>query len=83
VVRVVWLILLGGLILGLIILVLAARPLLVRLPALQRALVKAQRQAERAQSLQASALVLQEQVTALERKSQTTQSRLARIKAAR
>lgn len=49
----VWWILLGGLVLGLLVLALAARPVLARLPALHRAVSRLQRRAEEAQQMQA------------------------------
>lgn len=63
----IWWILLGGLVVGIIVLVLAVWPVLARLPALRRALDQLQRRAEEAEALQSRMESLQEHLERLER----------------
>jgi len=63
---VIWWILLGGFVLGVIVLVLAALPLVGRLSTLRRALRRLQLRAEEAQALQVNAEELQQRLEALE-----------------
>ncbi|WP_213450178.1 hypothetical protein [Rhizomonospora bruguierae] len=69
----VWLILLGGLVLGLVVLALAAWPVVRRLPTLERALRRLERTAGRARELQATAESLREKLAGLESKVAATQ----------
>jgi membrane protein insertase Oxa1/YidC/SpoIIIJ len=63
---VVWWILLGGFVLGVLLLALVVRPVLVRLPALLRALRGLERRALEAQSLQPGVEELQERLATLQ-----------------
>ena len=79
----VWLILGGGFLLGLLILALAVRPVLARLPKLARALRAAEQRAADAQRLQAAAEALQARLAELEGQALRTQERAELIKARR
>lgn len=66
-----------------VVLALAARPVLVRLPRLHRAALKLQQRQEQAESLVAGAETLQQRVTVLQQQSETMAQRLAVINAKR
>ncbi|MBM0235374.1 hypothetical protein JNW91_28475 [Micromonospora sp. STR1_7] len=69
--------------LPLLALALAVRPVLTRLPRLRRAAVALQRRAAEAETLRESAEALQERAEGVQRQLDTAQQRLAVIKAKR
>ena len=71
----------GAGVLGLIILALAAAPLLGKLRELQRALGRLQRRQTEAEALQTGAQQLEQTVLGLQSRAETMQERLALIKA--
>ena len=73
----------GAGVLGLIILVAAAAPLLGRLRELQRAMARLQRRQAEAESLQANAQQLEQTLQGLQDRTETMQERVALIKAGR
>jgi hypothetical protein len=77
-----WL-LLGLIVLGLVLLGLAARPVLVRLPALRRAVLRSQRSAIDAQTLQMSVAHLQERLDQLAGHAAEVQTRVVEIQKSR
>lgn len=74
---------LAAVLVGLLILVLAVRPVLSRLGRLRRAALTLQRRQVEAESLQAAALALQREAESLQFTTEITQERLALIKAKR
>lgn len=68
---------------SLVVLALAVRPVLVRLPRLRRAAVALQQRQEQAESLRSTAELLQERAEVLQRQAAITQRRLAVIKSKR
>ncbi|MEU1603052.1 hypothetical protein [Micromonospora matsumotoense] len=76
-------IVLAVLLFAFVVLALAVRPVLVRLPRLRRAAVALQRRQADAEALRHSAEALQERAEALQRQGETTQQRLELIKAKR
>jgi flagellar biosynthesis/type III secretory pathway M-ring protein FliF/YscJ len=76
-------IVLAVLLFALVVLALAARPVLVRLPRLRRAALALQRRQADAEALRGTAEVLQERAEVLQRQVETTQQRLAVINAKR
>ncbi|MFI9638730.1 hypothetical protein ACIG87_01500 [Micromonospora sp. NPDC051925] len=76
-------IVLAVLLFALVVLALAVRPVLVRLPRLRRAAVGLQAREADAEALRRSAEALQERAEALQRRGETTQQRLELIKAKR
>ncbi len=68
---------------GLIILVAVSLPVVGRLSALRRAVLRLQRRQEEAMALQAGAQRLEQSLLGLQRRAATTEERLAVIKAAR
>ena len=75
-------IVLGALLVGLLLLAVAARRVLVRLPQLRRALALHQRQAQ-AEGLRHAAIALEERVAAVQRQVDETQRRVAVLRARR
>ncbi|WP_204031746.1 hypothetical protein [Micromonospora qiuiae] len=67
----------------LVVLVLAVRPVLARLPQLRRAVLKLHRRADEAMALRAAAESLQQQAEGLQSRLTTTEQRLALIRARR
>lgn len=78
----IWIVL-AVVLLPLVALALAVRPVLTRLPRLRRAALVLQRQATEAESLRETAEVLQQRAEGVQRQLDTTQRRLALIKAKR
>ncbi|WP_173081791.1 hypothetical protein [Phytohabitans rumicis] len=74
---------LAAVLLGLVILVLAVRPVVGRLGRLRRAALTLQRRQAEAERLQTTALALQREVETLRLKTEITQERLADIKVKR
>lgn len=68
---------------ALLLLALAARPVLVRLPALDRAARRSQGRQAEAEALQGAAAELEQRLATLREQSETTQRRFAVIKAKR
>jgi flagellar biosynthesis/type III secretory pathway M-ring protein FliF/YscJ len=66
-----------------VVLALAVRPVLARLPRLRRAAVALQRRQAEAEELRSTAEALQERAEALQAQAATTQQRVALIKAKR
>jgi NhaP-type Na+/H+ or K+/H+ antiporter len=79
----IWWIVLGIVLFSLVVLGLAVRPVLVRLPRLVRAASGAQQRAVDAQALQVSAVSLQERVAEVQESAAQVQRRLDLIKEAR
>jgi len=79
---VLWIVL-GAAVLGLLVLALAARPVLARLPELARALRRLEDRQTRAQALGDELALLQERAESVRRQTVVTQERIAVIKAAR
>jgi type VI protein secretion system component VasK len=67
---VVWWILLGGFVLGVLLLAVVVRPVLTRLPALERALRGLERRAREAQDLRPGAEELQGRLAALQERTE-------------
>ncbi|MEU8257352.1 hypothetical protein AB0C06_24140 [Micromonospora inaquosa] len=78
----IWIVL-AVVLLPLVALALAVRPVLARLPRLRRAAVALQRRAAEAEALRDSAEALQQRAEAVQRRLDTTSRRLAVIKAKR
>ncbi|MDG4810011.1 hypothetical protein O7634_24940 [Micromonospora sp. WMMD1120] len=78
----IWIVL-AVVLLPLVALALAVRPVLARLPQLGRAAVRLQRRATEAEELREAAEALQQRAEGLQRRLDTTQRRLAVIKAKR
>jgi hypothetical protein len=78
----IWIVL-AVVLLPLVALALAVRPVLARLPRLRRAAVALQRRAADAEALRETAEALQQRAEGLQRQLDTTQRRLAVIKAKR
>ncbi|MDG4758102.1 hypothetical protein [Micromonospora sp. WMMD710] len=78
----IWIVL-AVVLLPLVALALAVRPVLTRLPRLRRAAVALQRRAAEAETLRESAEALQERAEGVQRQRDTAQRRLAVIKAKR
>ncbi|MET8234497.1 hypothetical protein ABZS77_27865 [Micromonospora sp. NPDC005298] len=78
----IWIVL-AVVLLPLVALALAVRPVLSRLPRLRRAAVALQRRAEEAETLRESAEALQARAEGVQRQLDTAQQRLAVIKARR
>ncbi|MFJ6197497.1 hypothetical protein [Micromonospora sp. NPDC092111] len=76
-------IVLAVLLFALVVLALAVRPVLARLPRLRRAAVALQGRRAEADALRAAAEALQERVETLQRQSETTQQRVELIRAKR
>ncbi|MEU6025340.1 hypothetical protein ACGFIK_19485 [Micromonospora sp. NPDC048871] len=76
-------ILLALVLVPLIVLVLAVRPLLGRLPQLRRAALRLRQRADEAMVLQAAAENLQQQAEGLQSRLETTQQRMTLIRARR
>ncbi|MGR6320290.1 hypothetical protein Q2K19_24415 [Micromonospora soli] len=76
-------IVLGVVLFALVVLALAVRPVLARLPRLRRAALALQRRQADALALQSAAEALQDRAAALQERSAVTQERLALIKARR
>ncbi len=76
-------ILIAAVVAGLIILVAVSLPVVGRLSALRRAVLRLQRRQEEAMALQAGAQRLEQSLLGLQRRAATTEERLAVIKAAR
>ncbi|MEV4659457.1 hypothetical protein [Micromonospora sp. NPDC049301] len=76
-------IVLAVVLLPLVALALAVRPVLARLPRLRRAAVALQRRATEAEALRETAEALQQRAEGVQRQLDTTQRRLAVIKAKR
>jgi len=79
---VLWIVL-GVLLFAVVILALAVRPVLVRLPRLRRAVLVLMRRQGELEALQRSAVALQERMLVLQRQAGTAQDRLAAVKAKR
>ncbi|GAA1854314.1 hypothetical protein [Asanoa iriomotensis] len=79
---VLWIVI-GAAVLGLLILALAARPVLARLPELARALRRLEDRQARAEELGAKLAVLQEQAEAVQQRAVVAQERITVIKAGR
>ncbi|MGI5520965.1 hypothetical protein ACQEUX_08415 [Micromonospora sp. CA-259024] len=78
----IWIVL-AVVLLPLVALALAVRPVLTRLPRLRRAAVALQRRAAEAEALRETAEALQQRAEGVQRQLDTTQQRLAVIKAKR
>ncbi|MCO1594080.1 hypothetical protein M8C17_02790 [Micromonospora sp. RHAY321] len=78
----IWIVL-AVVLLPLVALALAVRPVLARLPRLRRAAVALQRRAAEAEALRETAEALQQRAEGVQRQLDTTQRRLAVIKARR
>ncbi|KKJ93794.1 hypothetical protein [Micromonospora sp. HK10] len=76
-------IVLGVVLFALVVLALAVRPVLARLPRLRRAALALQRQQAGATALQSAAEALQERAAALQERAAEAQQRTALIKAKR
>jgi hypothetical protein len=76
-------IVLGVVLLALLVLALAARSVVVRLPGLRRAALALLRRQAEAEALARNAAALQERAEGLQRQAEATQRRLAVIKAKR
>lgn len=76
-------IVLAVVLLSLLILALAVRPVLVRLPGLRRAALALQGRQAEAEVLQRSAIDLQDQIVLLQQQAEVTQRRIAVIQAKR
>ena len=74
---------LAAVLLGLVILALAVRPLLGRLGRLRRAVLALQRRQAEAESLQSAALALQQELDTLRLKAEITQEHLDAVKVKR
>ncbi|MEV4537620.1 hypothetical protein AB0J82_27965 [Asanoa sp. NPDC049518] len=79
---VLWIVI-GAAVLGLLLLALAARPVLARLPELARALRRLEDRQARAEQLGAKLAELQEEVEAVQQRAVVAQERIAVIKAGR
>jgi outer membrane murein-binding lipoprotein Lpp len=79
---VLWIVI-GAAVLGLLVLALAARPVLARLPELARALRRLADRQARAEELGAQLTELQERVEAVQQRAVVAQERIAVIKAGR
>ncbi|GIF67380.1 hypothetical protein Ais01nite_54150 [Asanoa ishikariensis] len=79
---VLWIVI-GAAVLGLLLLALAARPVLARLPELARALRRLEDRQARAEQLGTQLADLQERVEAVQERAVTAQERIAIIKAGR
>ncbi|GAB3075962.1 hypothetical protein [Micromonospora schwarzwaldensis] len=79
---VMWIVL-GVVLFALVVLALAVRPVVARLPRLRRAAVALQRRAADAESLRSTAEALQARAEALQERATVTQERIALIKAKR
>jgi hypothetical protein len=66
--------------LGLVLLGLAARTVLLRLPALRRAMARLEQRAAQAQALQASVEALQERMVGLQEQAETVRTGVATIR---
>ncbi|MFU8871491.1 hypothetical protein [Micromonospora sp. SL4-19] len=76
-------IVLGVVLFALVVLALAVRPVLARLPRLSRAAVALQRRQAEAEALKSAAEVLQQRAGALQERAAVTEERLALIKVRR
>jgi hypothetical protein len=79
---VLWIVI-GAAVLGLLVLALAARPLLARLPELARALRRLEDRQARAEALGEELALLQERAESVRQQTVVTQERIAVIKAGR
>ncbi|TDB73965.1 MULTISPECIES: hypothetical protein [unclassified Micromonospora] len=68
---------------ALVVLALAVRPVVARLPRLRRAVLALQRRQTEAEALRETAEALQERAEALQRRAEVTQERVALIRAKR